>query len=150
MEMSKSRDLIAGGIFTALGIGLATVAMGYRIGTGARMGPGFFPLMLGALLALIGLGIAINAWRNPSIDEEPAPHSLRGMLIVVGVVCMFAVMLDRAGMLLTVFAVSALSSYLTPESSLSKALATGAVLAALSYALFIWGLGVPMLAWPTF
>ena len=148
METSKARDLIAGGMFTALGVGLATLAMSYRIGTGARMGPGFFPLMLGVLLALIGLCIAINAWRNPSTDDEPAPHSLRGLCIVVGIVCMFAVMLDRAGMLLTVFAVAALSSYLTPESSLPKALATGVVLATLSYVLFIWGLGLPMPAWP--
>lgn len=150
MPAGNVRDMVAGASFAALGLGLAVVATGYRIGTAASMGPGFFPLMLGTLLALIGCLIAVNAWRKPSTDEEPAPHSLRGLLIVVGVVCLFALMLDRAGMMLTVFVVSALSSYLTPESSLPKALVTGAVLSLLSFVLFVWGLGVPMPAWPSF
>ena len=148
MTIPNMRDLIAGSLFFGLGIAIVVIAWGYRLGSAASMGPGFFPVMLGTLLVLLGLAIAIISFRS-SPNDEPAPHSVAGLLIVVGAVCLFAIMLDRAGLLLTVFVVAAGSSFLSPQSSLPKALATGAALTALCYGLFIWGLGVPLPVWPS-
>lgn len=148
MAIPNWRDLIAGAMFAAIGAGVVIIALGYRLGSAARMGPGFFPIMLGVLLVVLGIAIAAISFRS-SPEGEPAPHSFKGMLVVVGAVCLFAVMLDWAGLLLTVFVVAAGSSFMSPESSAAKALATGAVLTALCYGLFIWALGVPMPVFPS-
>ena len=55
MEMIKSqKDFFAGLLFLVLGVAFALGAQTYNVGTGARMGPGYFPLMLGVVLALLG------------------------------------------------------------------------------------------------
>ena len=57
MHLIKSqKDFFAGLLFMALGIAFALGARTYNVGTGARMGPGYFPLVLGVVLALLGAG----------------------------------------------------------------------------------------------
>ncbi len=67
----RHRDFAAGLFFLLLGLAVAGTASRYPIGTAMRMGPGYFPMLLGAILALLGLGIAIKALR--------ANHALEGL-----------------------------------------------------------------------
>ena len=65
-EESILDDLVAGGIFVALGLAFAIGARSYELGTAFRMGPGYVPLVLGGLLALLGLAVIGNGvlrWR---------------------------------------------------------------------------------------
>src|ERR1700761_5098397 len=56
----RNRDYYGGALMMAIGLSTAYVGTGYGVGTFSRMGPGFFPAVLGAMLALVGLGIAVN------------------------------------------------------------------------------------------
>lgn len=59
-------DLVAGGIFVALGLAFAIGARGYELGTAFRMGPGYVPLVLGGMLAVLGfgiIGVGVMRWR---------------------------------------------------------------------------------------
>src|SRR6187402_1403562 len=58
-------------MFTIVGIAFAIGAWTYNVGTGARMGPGYFPLMLGILLALLGLAVIFGALVVETEDGEP-------------------------------------------------------------------------------
>ena len=60
MKIKSQKDFFAGLMFMVVGIAFAWGATNYTIGEGARMGPGYFPLMLGILLALIGVFVAVR------------------------------------------------------------------------------------------
>ena len=71
-EESVLDDVVAGGIFVALGLAFAIGARGYELGTAFRMGPGYVPLVLGGLLALLGMaviGTGVLRWR--ASDKTP-------------------------------------------------------------------------------
>ena len=58
-------DILAGGIFVLIGGAFVVGSLGYELGTPLRMGPGYFPLLVGAILAALG-------WRSSSRDSSPA------------------------------------------------------------------------------
>lgn len=96
------RDLLAGGIFVLAGAYFALEALNYEVGTPFRMGPGFMPLLLGAVLALLGLGVAASGWEKPD-REKPLPPSWRGIALIVGVVIFFGATIRGLGFVPVVF-----------------------------------------------
>jgi hypothetical protein len=63
MKMHDARkDLLAGAVFMAFGLAFAVTSTTYDIGTALRMGPGFFPLVLGGVLVVLGALIAISGY----------------------------------------------------------------------------------------
>lgn len=71
MKIKSQKDFFAGLMYVAVGSAFAIGATGYNIGTGARMGPGYFPLILGIILAFIGLVVAFKATVNGLEDGDP-------------------------------------------------------------------------------
>ena len=61
MKIKSQKDFFAGLMYLVVGLAFAIAAIDYNVGTAARMGPGYFPLILGVLLALIGLVISLKA-----------------------------------------------------------------------------------------
>ena len=53
MKIQSQRDFAAGALFCAFGVAFAWGAATYNVGSGARMGPGYFPLIVGLLIALL-------------------------------------------------------------------------------------------------
>jgi hypothetical protein len=53
-------DVLAGGIFVVIGGAFVVGSLGYELGTPLRMGPGYFPLMVGAILAALGAAIVLK------------------------------------------------------------------------------------------
>jgi Tripartite tricarboxylate transporter TctB family len=64
------RDYYAGGLMLLLGVGAAVTGSGYKFGTLARMGPGFLPVMLGIVLAFLGILIAGTALGSSEPDDK--------------------------------------------------------------------------------
>lgn len=61
MEHRRSfPDVLAGGIFILIGGAFVVGSLGYELGTPLRMGPGAFPLLVGALVAALGLAIVVK------------------------------------------------------------------------------------------
>ena len=74
-------DLLAGGTFVAVGLAFAVASSRYELGSALQMGPGYYPLVLGALLVALGVGVAAEGLfrrRNPRDvpvrDSAPAPR----------------------------------------------------------------------------
>jgi hypothetical protein len=104
-EESVLDDLVAGGIFVALGLAFAIGARGYELGTAFRMGPGYVPFVLGGLLALLGvavIGIGVLRWRagdEPLI--EGSHHGVvpwRAIALLVAAVFVFGAGVDPLGL----------------------------------------------------
>ena len=135
------RDLLAGGIFVLAGAYFALEALNYEVGTPFRMGPGFMPLLLGAVLALLGLGVAAGGWEKPD-REKPLPPSWRGIVLIVGVVMFFGATIRGLGFIPVVF-VSAFASALASRLNSPIFAALIAIgLTVLCTAIFVIGLGM--------
>ncbi|WP_294771315.1 tripartite tricarboxylate transporter TctB family protein, partial [uncultured Rhodoferax sp.] len=66
----SQKDFFSGLMFTVLGGGFAIGASQYSLGSGAKMGPGYFPLILGVLLGILGIAIAVKSTLGPQTDGD--------------------------------------------------------------------------------
>ncbi|MGJ7545405.1 tripartite tricarboxylate transporter TctB family protein [Variovorax sp. LT1R16] len=159
MGIKSQADFFSGVMFTAVGAAFAIGATTYNIGDGARMGPGYFPLMLGVLLALLGLVIIFQ-----SLVGEPADGGKIGkwawkpLFFVIAANLAFGVLLGglpsiglpAMGLILAIYALTLIASLAGEHFKLRDVLVLATILAVGSYVAFIWALKLQIQVWPTF
>ncbi|MEO8279959.1 MAG: tripartite tricarboxylate transporter TctB family protein [Ideonella sp.] len=99
MRHIEYRDLTAGVLLG--GVGLFTALYGashYTIGDPARMGPGFFPVMLGGVLVVLGVIIVLLAFRKTVHALHPPPFALRALLAVSLSILVFSLLVNSLGL----------------------------------------------------
>ena len=148
MWIRNKKDFWAGVIFLFFGTATMVLATGYRIGTAARMGPGYFPFVLGGVLAVLGLIIAVRSLVLGARAERIAPMHLRPVLCVLIAVVLFGLLLPSLGLALSTVTLVVLSSLGSHEFKLREALLSSAVLLIISLALFVYFLKIQAPAWP--
>ena len=149
LRIKSSQDLWTGCVFMAFGGGTVALAQGYPLGSAARMGPAYFPTVLGALLAVIGLVMLVKSLGSAdggNVERVNVWLLLRVLLAVAA----FAVLLQPLGLVVTAVVVVVLAASAGHEFRLGEALINGLILALVSYALFVWGLNQTMPVWPWF
>ena len=159
MRIKSQADFFSGVMFTTVGGAFAIGATTYTIGNGARMGPGYFPLMLGILLAVLGVIIMFQAMVVETTDGDPiGKWAWKPLAFVLGANLAFGVLLGglpsigvpAMGMIIAIYALVLISSLAGNEFDLKKVLALATVLAVGSYVAFIWALKLQIQVWPTF
>jgi len=151
MRIKSQKDFWAGLMFVVLGLAFAWGATEYSFGSAARPGPGYFPLGLGVLLALLGALVLLSALTVETEDgDRIGRFAWRPLLIVIGAVLVFAVLLPRLGMVISLPVLIFLAALGGDEFHVFEALIVCAVITSLSYAIFIWGLGLTIPVWPRF
>jgi hypothetical protein len=106
-KFTLKRDYYAGGLMLLLGVGAAVTGTGYKFGTLARMGPGFMPVVLGVVLAFLGILIAGTALGSSEGDDKkflPDNPQWFGWLCILGGPVLFIILGTYAGMVPAVFA----------------------------------------------
>ncbi len=99
MKHIDVRDLTAGLSLVAIGTTAALYAGShYQVGSPAQMGPGFFPVALGWILAALGVIIGLLAFRRTLHTLNPPPFALRPLLAVLMAVFVFTQLVERAGL----------------------------------------------------
>ena len=140
------KDFYSGLLFVAFGIGAIVIGSNYALGTAARMGPGYFPRMLGILLIVLGGALALRALR---VQGSPMPGwKWRPTLIVLGSVVLFGVIVNSVGLVLSTIILIFLSSAASTEFRPKEALISGLLLAGLTVAVFVIGLKLQLPIWP--
>jgi len=150
MRIGNQKDFWSGIMFLVLGLGFVLLAQEYQMGTAQRMGPGFFPTMLGGLLAVLGLVIAIQGLRGSTASGQIERLHFRPLLIVLGSVVLFGALLRPAGLVIALLVLIGLSAYASHEFRLREVIPLAALLVAMVLAVFIWGLGLVIPMWPAF
>jgi hypothetical protein len=140
------KDFYSGLIFIAFGIAAIVIANGYALGTAARMGPGYFPRILGIMLILLGAALSLRALR---IKGAPVSRwHWRPTLVVLGSVILFGYIVNYAGLVLSTIILIVLSSWASTEFRLRESLISGVILAALVVGVFVVGLKLQLPIWP--
>ena len=137
----NNKDVWAGLLLIAIGAVAILIARNYTFGTALRMGPGFFPIVLGALLILFGLYVLASGLRSG--EAIKGPWSPRALVILPLSLVLFGLLMERGGfvpaMLVLIFA----SATASTEFKFVEVLLFSLALTAVSVAVFVWGLGLP-------
>jgi hypothetical protein len=140
-DWRNNRDLIAGLLFIVLG-GLAVVlARDYPFGTTIRMGPGYFPTVLGFILLLFGVTVLARGIRSG--EKVKGEWGWKPLALIALSIVLFGALLDRVGMIPAAVAAIVVAAAAGREFRLKEALILAVVMTALSVAVFIYGLKLP-------
>ena len=140
------KDFVAGLLFVAVGAAAIVIAANYPLGTAARMGPGYFPRILGILLIVLGAARAAGA---PAAGRQAAGMAWRP-IIVLGSVVLFGAIVNYVGLALSTVLLIVLASAASPEFRPKEAVVSGIALAVLSIAVFVIALKLQLPIWPSF
>ena len=152
MKIKSQRDFWSGLMFLVVGALFAWGALtNYSFGSSARPGPGYFPLGLGLLLAVLGAFILFEALTIETEDGEPVGQIAWKPLIVILVsVALFGALLPRLGLFITLPILVLVASWASDEFSLKGTIVSAIFLDVFSWAIFIKGLGLTIPLLPTF
>ena len=141
LEFRNNRDVWAGVMLIVTGVAAMLIGRDYAFGTALRMGPGWFPSVLGGMLTLFGLYlVGAGLRRNDRIEGNWSPRALIVLPLSLG---LFGVLMDRAGFVPALMVLIVGSAAASSEFKLIESLALSVGLTAFAVVLFIWGLGLP-------
>jgi putative tricarboxylic transport membrane protein len=146
MRIRSPRDFWAGLLFVGIAALFIALASQHRFGDAHRMGPGYFPIMVGALLAILG---AVVAGRALAFDGPPLPRfNPRPLLVTLVAVVLFGLALERLGLAAAIFVLVMVSAFADRDVRLLPSLALAVLLIAFSVTAFVWLLALPLPVWP--
>lgn len=149
MSLTNRRDLYAGLLFLAFGLGFLIYAQDYSLGNSRRMGPAFFPSLLAVMQIILALVVIGLATVKQNTDDEAIPQTdLRGMGLVLASVLLFAQLLPLVGFALATPVLVVMSALASPESSWKERIWLAIVLTIGCILVFKVGLEMPLKVWP--
>jgi hypothetical protein len=141
IALCRNKDFWAGIMLVAFGAGSIVIARGYPFGSTMRMGPGYFPSVLGAILVLFGIYVMIIGLRGG--ETITVRCSIRALIVLPLSLIAFGVLMTHAGFIPAMAALVFGSASAGREFKFGEVLLLTAILTGLSLAIFIWGLGLP-------
>lgn len=146
MKKRDPADIISGLFLTAVGLFFAFYAMAnYNIGSLNRMGPGYFPVALGFVLAFLGLLVVLPALGRPGHVPKV---NWKSLFIIIGSIVLFGATLRFLGIVLATMITVLVASLADDEITWRGRAMLAAVVAPLVYLIFIFGLGMTIRTWP--
>jgi putative tricarboxylic transport membrane protein len=140
------KDFWAGVLFIALGGAACVVALDYAMGTAARMGPGYFPRVLGLLLCALG---ALLVLRSFKLQGAPLSFpTFKPIAIVLGSVLLFGLVVNKAGLVIATLLLVLVSSTASHEYRWRESIVAAIALAVFVVVAFRYGLGLQLPTWP--
>lgn len=146
--MTRNIDFLAGLLFVGLGLAFGFGAIGYRFGSPSNMGAGFLPICLSVIVALLGVGIIIKAWRENG--ERLEVGSLKPLAVILAAIVLFALLLRPLGFAATSVLTVFVATFAGPSITILQRVIPSLVLALFSTIVFITLLGLPVPIWPAF
>lgn len=142
-----AKDFWAGAVLIVIGTAAVIIARAYPLGTMLRMGPGYFPTLLGGLLVLFGMHLLVKGLRGGERIE--AGWSLRALIVLPLSLGLFGFLMDRAGLVPALGVLVLGSAAAGREFRSFEVILLAAFLIAFCVAVFVWALGLPypVLVW---
>ncbi|HEY3049682.1 MAG TPA: tripartite tricarboxylate transporter TctB family protein [Polaromonas sp.] len=159
MNIKSQRDFFSGLMFMGVGVAFAWGATTYNVGEGARMGPGYFPLLLGILMAVLGAAVTFKALVVESEGgDKIGKWAWKPLVYIILSNLAFGVLLGglpsiklpAMGMIAAIYALTFISSIAEPGWKFKNTFILATVLAVGSYIAFVLVLKLQFAVWPTF
>ena len=159
MKIKSQKDFFAGLMFIGVGAAFALGSTNYNVGSGARMGPGYFPLVLGILLAVIGLVIAFNSAVIETVDgDKIGKWAWKPLFFILAANFAFGILLaglpslgiPAMGLIVAIYGLTFISSLAGSSFNAKEIFLLATALAVGSYVAFVWALKLQFPVWPSF
>jgi len=159
VKIKSQKDFFSGLMFTVVGASFAYGATNYSIGTGGRMGPGYFPLLLGVILAILGSAIMFKALVVETQDgEKIGKWAWKPLFFIIAANVLFGILLGglpsmgipAMGLVAAIFGVTIVASLAGDSFKLKEVLILSVILSIGSYLAFIMLLKLQFPVWPSF
>lgn len=159
MNIKSQKDFFSGLMFMGVGVAFAWGASGYTVGGAAKMGPGYFPLVLGVLLAFLGSIITFKALVVETMDgDKVGSIAWKPLVFIILANVVFGVMLGGLpkiglppfGLIAGIYALTIIACLAGDGFKLKEALLLATILAIFSYLAFIKLLNLQFPVWPAF
>ena len=149
MKIKSQRDFVSGLMFVATGIGFAVGATNYSMGSSARPGPGYFPLILSVLMAILGCIVLFKSLTIETDDGDPiGAIAWRPLSVIVVSIAVFGFALPRLGLVLTVPLLIVMVSVAGDEFKWVGVILNSIILTVFAWFVFVWGLKLTIPMWP--
>ncbi len=130
------KDLLAGGTFVGFGLAFAITSSTYEVGTALRMGPGYFPLVLGSALVLLGILIAVKGFVAADSDDL-GPGPWKALALLVAALLFFGFTIQGLGLVPALLVTVFLAGMAGHRARVVPAVVIAACLTALSVLIFV-------------
>ena len=158
MALASQKDFVSGLMFMSVGGGFAWGAVDYQIGNAARMGPGYFPFMLGLILVGLGAIVTFNSFKSgPPGGDKIGSIAWRPLVFILGANLLFGALLvgvpalgiPQFGLIVAVFGLVIMAGYAREGARIKDSLILAAGLSLGSYLAFVklLNLQFPVLPW---
>jgi hypothetical protein len=150
MRIRNHRDFWSGMLFVITGVLFMALSRQYTLGTAAKMGPGYFPTILGGLMTVLGLMIVIPSLGGRGPEVRVAKIDFKAIGLVLLAVGVYAATLPKLGFIVSLFLLILISSLASHEFRLRTTLLTAVVLLGFSWLVFVKGLELQFPFLPVF
>ena len=137
----NNKDVWAGLMLIGVSAAAIVLARDYPFGTALRMGPGYFPIVLGGLLIVFGLYVLATGLRRA--EAMGGFWSLRALVVLPLSLVLFGLLMEYAGFVPAMIVLIFASATASTEFRFVEVLLFSVGLTALSVAVFVWALGLP-------
>ena len=159
MNIKSQKDFFSGLMFMGVGVAFAWGATTYKVGEGARMGPGYFPLMLGVLMAVLGMAITFKALVVETVGgDKIGKWAWKPLVFIIAANLIFGVLLGglpsiklpAMGLIAGIYALTFVASMAERGWKVKNTFILATVLAVGSYVAFVVVLKLQFAVWPAF
>ena len=159
MNIKSQKDFFSGLMFMGVGLAFAWGATTYSVGQGARMGPGYFPLYLGVLMAILGAAITFSSLVVESVGgDKIGKWAWKPLFFIILANLLFGILLaglpslkiPAAGLIVAIYALVFISSMAESGWKIKNTFILATILAAGSYVAFVMALKLQFQVWPAF
>ena len=146
----KNKDLLAGRMFIVIGVVFWVGAGNYQMGSAARMGPGWFPSVLGAIMTFLGVLIAGLGLKNQAqwTATEGIGWTWRPVIILTAAVVLFGFALPTLGMVVAIIFLTFVSGIAAHDKEYKSLAMITVIMCIFCAAVFVWGLKLQMKLFP--
>jgi hypothetical protein len=148
MKIKSPKDFWAGVMFVAFGLFFLVVARNYQMGSAVRMGPAYFPTVLGGLMAVLGAAIV---FQGLAVEGPKVPKLLFKPIFFISLaLLLFGYLLKPIGFILAIVVMVFVSAFGGHEFKVREVAILTVVLIIFSVLVFVKGLTLPFPLWPAF
>jgi len=140
-DWRNNRDFLAGLLYIFTGALSIFIALDYPFGSALRMGPGYFPRVLGGIMIVFGIAVLMMGVKNK--EKIKGNWSIRALIILPLSAVVFGVLMEHAGFIPALAALIPVAAASGKEFRWLEVLLLTIGLTVMSLGIFIWGLGLP-------